>query len=277
MSMLLSAEPTIRIVAFLGVFIVIALAEARWPRRKRSHHRLTRWPSNLGMVGLDNLLVRLLVPLVPVALALQLDGSGLFGVIGLTRPASILAAVVLMDLAIYWQHVLFHRVPILWRLHRLHHTDTDYDATTALRFHPVEILLSIGIKLAVIAVLGAPAEGVILFEVLLNATAMFNHGNLKLPERVDAALRLVLVTPDFHRVHHSDIPEETHSNFGFSAPWWDYMFGTYVAQPKLGHEGMTIGLPMFRAPEELRLDRLLTQPFREPAAAPVDETASPTA
>jgi len=168
----------------------------------------------------------------------------------------------LMDLAIYLQHVLFHAVPGLWRLHRMHHTDLEFDVTTGLRFHPVEIVLSMVIKLAAVMALGAPAVAVLLFEVLLNATALFNHANIRLPVGLDRVLRWVMVTPDMHRVHHSVIPAETNSNFGFNLPWWDRLLGTYRAQPKAGHEGITIGIEQFRTPRDLWLDRMLPQPFR---------------
>ena len=174
-----------------------------------------------------------------------------------------LAAVVLLDLAIYLQHVLFHAVPGLWRLHRMHHADLDFDVTTGLRFHPVEIILSMGLKLMVVVALGAPPLAVLVFEVLLNATAMFNHANLRLPAALDRVLRPLLVTPDMHRVHHSVVPRETNSNFGFNLALWDRLFGTYIAQPAAGHTAMTIGIPQFRDPAELRLDRLLTQPLRD--------------
>jgi len=167
-----------------------------------------------------------------------------------------------LDAIIYFQHRLFHAVPALWRLHRMHHADLDFDVTTALRFHPVEILLSMVIKLAAVVALGAPPVAVLLFEVLLNASAMFNHANLRLPRWLDAPLRLVLVTPDMHRVHHSAIRVETDSNYGFSLACWDRLFGTYRAEPAAGHDGMTIGLERFREAEELRLDRMLTQPLR---------------
>ena len=169
----------------------------------------------------------------------------------------------LLDLAIYLQHVLFHAVPVLWRLHRMHHADLDIDVTTGLRFHPVEILLSMAIKLMVVVALGTPALAVLLFEVLLNATSIFNHANLRLPGWLDGALRLVVVTPDMHRVHHSVTPRETNSNFGFNFALWDRLFGTYHAQPAAGHEGMAIGIEQFRDPGELRLDRMLTQPLRD--------------
>jgi sterol desaturase/sphingolipid hydroxylase (fatty acid hydroxylase superfamily) len=174
-----------------------------------------------------------------------------------------LAAVVVLDLVIYLQHVLFHAVPALWRLHRMHHADLEFDVTTGVRFHPVEIVLSMVIKIAVVAALGAPALGVLAFEVLLNATSMFNHGNVRLPRALDRALRWIVVTPEMHRVHHSIVRRETNSNFGFNLPWWDRLFGTYRAEPEAGHEGMTLGVPEFRDPEELRLDRMLLQPLRD--------------
>jgi sterol desaturase/sphingolipid hydroxylase (fatty acid hydroxylase superfamily) len=170
--------------------------------------------------------------------------------------------VILLDLAIYLQHVLFHAVPALWRLHRMHHADLEFDVTTGTRFHPIEILLSMGIKLGVVAAFGMPAVSVLIFEVLLNATSMFNHGNVRIPLSVDRVLRWIVVTPDMHRVHHSISPRETNSNFGFNLPWWDRLFGTYRDQPAAGHEGMTIGIEQFRDPRELRLDRMLVQPFR---------------
>jgi sterol desaturase/sphingolipid hydroxylase (fatty acid hydroxylase superfamily) len=174
---------------------------------------------------------------------------------------------VILDLAIYLQHVLFHAVPVLWRLHRMHHADLAFDVTTGVRFHPVEILLSMLIKLAVVAALGAPALAVLLFEVLLNATSMFSHGNVRVPERLDRVLRFIVVTPDMHRVHHSIETPETNSNFGFNLPWWDRMFGTYRPEPLAGHEAMTIGIQQFRTRSDLRLDRMLLQPFREGTGA----------
>jgi sterol desaturase/sphingolipid hydroxylase (fatty acid hydroxylase superfamily) len=174
---------------------------------------------------------------------------------------------VALDLVIYGQHVVFHKVPVLWRLHRMHHADLDIDVTTGLRFHPFEILISLGVKIAAVIALGIPVVAVLLFEVVLNATSMFNHANVSMPPALDRVLRLILVTPDMHRVHHSVVRRETDSNFGFNLPWWDRLFGTYRAAPDAGHTGMTIGLPVFRDPHELRLDRLLTQPFRNDANA----------
>jgi len=262
---LLAHEPAIRLGAFAGIFALMALWELVAPRRRQAIGRLWRWPSNLGVVVLDTLLVRLAFPTAAVGVALLAEtrGWGLFP--GLNAPPwlAVIAAVILLDLAIYLQHVLFHAVPALWRLHRMHHADLEIDVTTGARFHPIEILLSMGIKLGVVAALGAPAVAVLIFEVLLNATSMFNHGNVRLPERFDRVLRRLIVTPDMHRVHHSVAPHETNSNFGFNLPWWDRLFGTYRAQPQAGHEAMTIGIEQFRDPRELRLDRMLLQPFRD--------------
>jgi sterol desaturase/sphingolipid hydroxylase (fatty acid hydroxylase superfamily) len=257
-------EPFIRLAAFGGVFTVMAIWELVGPRRKQAIGCGMRWPSNLGVVVVDTLLVRLVFPITAVGLAIvaEAHGLGLFNAITLPLWIAVLASVVLLDLAIYFQHVLFHAVPALWRLHRMHHADLEFDVTTGLRFHPIEILLSIMIKLAVVAALGAPAVAVLIFEVLLNATSMFNHSNVRLPLGVDRALRWFVVTPDMHRVHHSILSRETNSNFGFNLPWWDRLFGTYRAQPAAGHEGMTIGIEQFRDPRELGLYRMLLQPFR---------------
>jgi sterol desaturase/sphingolipid hydroxylase (fatty acid hydroxylase superfamily) len=237
------------------------------PRRDQRIGRGRRWPSNIGVVALDTLLVRLLFPVTAVGVALLAEarGWGLFATLGLPAWASIVLGVMLLDLAIYLQHVLFHAVPALWRLHRMHHADLEFDVTTGARFHPIEILLSMGIKLGVVAALGVPALAVLIFEVLLNATSMFNHANVRIPKSIDRVLRWLVVTPDMHRVHHSIVRRETNSNFGFNLPWWDRLFGTYRDQPAAGHEGMTIGIEQFRDPQELRLDRMLVQPFRDEA------------
>lgn len=259
----LAGEPILRLAAFAGVLILMAVWEAIAPRRIRAQSRLSRWPNNLGIVVLNTVAVRFLFPLTAVAAALEAAARG-WGLLNLTTlPAGveILLAVVVLDMAIYFQHRLFHAVPVLWRLHRMHHADLDLDVTTGARFHPLEILLSMAIKVAVVIALGAPAVAVVLFEILLNASSMFNHANLRLPLAVDGALRWLIVTPDVHRVHHSVIRAETDSNFGFSLSWWDRLFGTWRAQPEKGHDGMTIGLPVFRNPEQLRLDRMLVQPF----------------
>jgi sterol desaturase/sphingolipid hydroxylase (fatty acid hydroxylase superfamily) len=229
------------------------------------------------------LAVRLLLPTAAagVALVAAERGFGLFHLIGLPFWVAAPIGFLALDLVIYGQHVMFHHVPWLWRLHRMHHADLDIDVTTGVRFHPVEILLSLVIKIATVALLGIPAAAVVCFEVVLNATSMFNHANASLPRWLDRVARLTLVTPDMHRVHHSILRQETDSNFGFNLPWWDRLFGTYRAEPRAGHDGMTIGLPVFRDPRELRLDRLLTQPFRAPpeggdaARAPVLDEPRP--
>lgn len=261
---LLANEPLIRLAAFAGIFAVMAAWEVLAPRREQSIGRGTRWPANIGVVVLDAILVRLVFPMTAVGLALvaEAEGWGLLHAFNLPAWASVLIAVMALDLAIYLQHVLFHAVPALWRLHRMHHADLEFDVTTGARFHPVEILLSMGIKLGVVAALGAPAVAVLIFEVLLNATAMFNHSNVRMPVWIDRVLRWIVVTPDMHRVHHSIVARETNSNFGFNLPWWDRLFGTYRDQPAAGHDAMTIGIEQFREPAEQRLDRMLTQPFR---------------
>ncbi|MBM3569294.1 MAG: sterol desaturase family protein [Alphaproteobacteria bacterium] len=262
--LLIAHEPKLRLGIFFGVLILLALAEAVWPRRPRAASRWARWPSNLGIVVLNTLLLRAVFPTAAVGLALALEPRdiGLMPWLGLSPLWSAVAAFLLLDLAIYLQHVMFHAVPALWRLHRMHHADLDFDVTTGSRFHPIEILLSMAIKLMLVTALGAPAAAVLAFEIVLNATAMFNHSNLRLPGSLDRVLRLAVVTPDMHRVHHSIDKAETDSNFGFNLPWWDRLFGTYRPQPALGHRGMTIGIDRFRDPGELRLDRMLWQPFR---------------
>lgn len=263
----MSNEPVVRLVAFGAVLAAMAAWELAAPRRKQELGRKTRWPGNLGIVVLDTLLVRLIFPAgaVAVAFAAEQRGWGFFNAFGFHAWVAIPASVILLDLAIYLQHVLFHAVPALWRLHRMHHADLAFDVTTGVRFHPVEILLSMVIKLGVVAAIGAPALAVLIFEVCLNATSMFNHGNVALSQRIDRILRWVVVTPEMHRVHHSIKARETNSNFGFNLPWWDRLFGTYRAEPEAGHLGMTIGIAQFRDPAEQRLDRMLTQPFREDA------------
>ena len=261
---LFAYEPLIRLAVFGGVFVVMAVWELLAPRRPQAVARGWRWPNNLGVVAVDVLLVRVLLPITAVGLALiaEAHGIGLFNMIALPTWASIVVSVILLDLAIYLQHVLFHAVPALWRLHRMHHADLEFDVTTGLRFHPIEILLSTGIKLVVVAALGTPAAAVLIFEVLLNATSIFNHSNVRIPAAIDRILRWFVVTPDMHRVHHSILRRETNSNFGFNLPWWDRLLGTYRAQPAAGHDAITIGIEQFRDPRELALDRMLLQPFR---------------
>ena len=262
-------EIAVRIVAFAAVFAGMAAWEILAPRRHLTAGRKPRWPGNLGIVVIDALLVRLVIPTTAAGAALiaAQHGWGLFHALAFPPWLAGVAGFLLLDLIIYGQHVMFHHVPILWRLHRMHHADLDIDVTTGARFHPIEILLSMLIKIAAVLVLGIPALAVVIFEVVLNATSMFNHSNVVMPERLERVLRAIVVTPDMHRVHHSIVRRETDSNFGFNLPWWDRLFGTYRPAPEAGHVGMTIGIPMFRAPRELRLDRLLTQPFRNDQAA----------
>jgi sterol desaturase/sphingolipid hydroxylase (fatty acid hydroxylase superfamily) len=261
----LKNEPAIRLGFFLGVFILMALWEISAPRRRLTVSKIQRWTSNLGIVFLNSLLVRLLFPAAAVGMAVfvQERGWGFFNYVETPYALAVLASVVVLDFAIYLQHVMFHAVPTLWRLHRMHHADLDFDVTTGTRFHPIEILLSMLIKFAVIVVLGAPALAVLVFEVLLNATAMFNHSNVRMPVRWDRFLRLFVVTPDMHRVHHSVEDHETNSNFGFNLPVWDHLFGTYKHQPDASHEAMTIGIRNYRDPRMVdRLYGMLALPFR---------------
>ena len=253
----------LRLGGFLGVLAVMTLWELCAPRRRLSASRWQRWPSNLGLVAVDALMLRLLSPVAAVGAALlaREQGWGLFNALSLPLWVVVPVCLLVLDLAIYGQHVVFHKVPLLWRLHRVHHTDVDLDATSGVRFHPFEIALSLVFKIAIIVVLGAPAVAIVVFEVLLNATAMFNHANVRLPRAADRILRAAIVTPDMHRVHHSVHRDETDSNFGFNLSLWDRLFGTYRDQPRDGHLGMTIGLAMFRSSRERWLPRLLIQPF----------------
>lgn len=240
-------ELLIRLGIFASLFILFALLEAKAPRRVRVQPRQTRWFTNLTITIIDNLTLRLMnmvLPLLAVGAALDAtaQGWGLFNALSLPFWVAVVACVLFLDLAIWAQHLVFHKIPVLWRLHRVHHADRDFDVTTALRFHPIEIAASMLIKIGVVYLLGAPALAVIVFEVILNASAMFNHTNMRLPLQLDRWLRLVLVTPDMHRVHHSVHRNETDSNYGFCLSVWDRMFGTYTAQPRDGHEDMVIGL-----------------------------------
>jgi sterol desaturase/sphingolipid hydroxylase (fatty acid hydroxylase superfamily) len=270
---LLEHEPLLRGAAFVGVFVAVAAWEIRAPRRHPAFGKSVRWPHNLALLLVDVITVRLLAPGAAVAIAVTAEagGWGLLNMIALPAWAAILVSVVLLDLVIYFQHVMFHAAPTLWRLHRVHHADLDFDVTTGIRFHPVEILISTALKCAAVAALGAPAVGVVVFELLLNSTAMFNHANASVPRSVEPWLRWLVVTPDMHRVHHSVQYDESSSNFGFNLPWWDRIFGTYRAHPKRGHVAMTIGVDAFREADELRLDRLLLQPFRDtPGQYPIN-------
>ncbi len=251
----------------------MAVWELLAPRRPLTTSKVSRWTSNLGIVLLDTLAVRLILPMQAVGMALFVEahGWGILNNVIISPWMRILLGILGLDLLIYLQHAMFHALPLFWRLHRMHHTDLDFDVTTGIRFHPLEILLSMGIKMAAVAVLGPPALAVVLFEVLLNATSMFNHGNVRLPKEIDRVLRLLVVTPEMHRVHHSVVIKEHNSNFGFNFPWWDRLMGTYEAQPMKGHEGMTIGLSQYRDPRRLTLAWLLIQPFFESSRYPLSQ------
>jgi sterol desaturase/sphingolipid hydroxylase (fatty acid hydroxylase superfamily) len=263
MAVFLAGDQWIRLGIGAGTFAAMAAWEAMAPRRPQAIGRWVRWPNNLGVLIVDAIILRLLFPMTALGLAVggEERGWGLLNDFPLPRWVAVIVAVIALDLAIYFQHVLFHAVPALWRLHRMHHADLEFDVTTGVRFHPVEIILSMMIKLGVVLALGASALAVLIFEVLLNATSMFNHGNVLLSPPIDRVLRMIVVTPEMHRVHHSIDPAETNSNFGFNLPWWDRLFGTYRAQPAAGHAGMTIGIDLFRNVDDLRLDRMLIQPL----------------
>ena len=263
--LLLGHEAQIRLGFFIGVFTLMASWEVFAPRRTGQIKRRLRWPSNLGIVIFNALVLRLVMPTTAVALALagETAGWGLLQQFDLPLWLASALAIVCLDLTIYLQHLMFHAVPVLWRLHRMHHADLAFDVTTGARFHPLEIILSMVIKFVVIAALGPPAVAVLIFEVLLNALAMFNHANARLPLGLDKVLRRAIVTPDMHRVHHSVIPREANSNFGFNLAVWDHWFGTYCAQPQKGHQEMAIGISTFRTERDLMLDKMLLQPFKD--------------
>lgn len=256
-------EISLRIGAFVGFFCVFAAWETLAPRRAMVTARLKRWLGNLGIVAVSSAAVRIVFPVAAVGLATIAEqrGWGILNQVALGEPAALVIALILLDLAVYLQHVMFHAAPLLWRLHMVHHSDMDIDVTTGVRFHPIEILLSMCIKFSVIVALGPAALAVLIFEVTLNATAMFNHSNIRLPLLLDRYLRWIVVTPDMHRVHHSVLKNETNSNFGFNIPWWDRLFATYRDQPAAGHAHMVIGLLQFRDPDGLTLSRLLIMPF----------------
>lgn len=261
---MLQHELDIRLACFFGVFGGMALWEIVAPRRRLIASKLLRWSNNLALVALNSVLLRALFPAAAVGVAAFAAGQGwgLFNYFAAPFWLALPASVVLLDFVIYLQHVMLHAVPLLWRLHRVHHADLDFDVTTGTRFHPIEIVLSMLIKAAVILLLGPPVVAVVIFEVLLNATSMFNHGNVRMPAAVDRALRLLLVTPDMHRVHHSIDQDETNSNFAFNLSVWDRLFGTYREQPRAGHEEMTIGISTFREANRcVWLPGILVLPF----------------
>jgi sterol desaturase/sphingolipid hydroxylase (fatty acid hydroxylase superfamily) len=263
----LQREALLRLGCFAGVFAVMLLWENAAPRRSLTVPRLQRWTHNLGLLLLNSLVLRLLFPAAAVGIAYSAGsmGWGLFNHVALPYWLEVTLAVLLLDLAIYLQHRLMHLLPPLWKLHRVHHADLDIDMTTGSRFHTLEILLSMLIKWLVIFLLGPALLAVLIFEILLSGMAVFNHANLRLPARLDAILRRLVVTPDMHRVHHSILRHETDSNFGFNLSIWDRLFNTYIAQPEKGHAGMTIGIPEFRDPQQVdRLPGMLALPFVKP-------------
>jgi sterol desaturase/sphingolipid hydroxylase (fatty acid hydroxylase superfamily) len=259
----MTSEPIIRLGAYLGVFALMATLEALAPRRRLRTAKGARWLANLSITFLNTILLRLLFPAGAVAFAMAARdrGWGVLNTLDLPVPVEAVLAVIALDAVIYAQHAAFHLQPWLWRLHMMHHADLDIDVTTGARFHPLEILISMGIKAAAIAAIGPSPTAVVAFEVILNALAMFNHSNVALPLAVDRVLRLLVVTPDQHRVHHSVIIREMNGNYGFNLSLWDRLFGTYRAQPVRGHEGMTIGLANYRDPRRLTLPHLLAMPF----------------
>jgi len=257
-------ESVIRLSAFLGIFLIMAVWEIIAPKRQLTQSKVARWTSNIGLVVVNTLVLRLFFPAAAVGFALyaQTNDLGYFNHAALPGPLEIIVAIIVLDSVIYFQHVLFHAVPVFWRLHRVHHADLDFDVTTGARFHPIEIILSMLIKFAVIILLGPAVSAVVIFEVVLNATAMFNHSNVRMPALLDKWIRYLIVTPDMHRVHHSIYPHETNSNFGFNLSLWDRLFGTYRAVPDDGHEGMTIGIETFRDRQHcVNLPGMLSIPF----------------
>lgn len=262
--LILKSEAYIRLGFFFGIFGVVALSELLVPRRKLTTSKSTRWASNIGLVFIDSVVVRLIFSAGATGFAFvaQERGWGLLYMLEAPYWLKVAAGVIALDFVIYMQHAMFHFIPLLWRFHMMHHADLDFDVTTGTRFHPIEILISMGIKIGAIFFIGASPLAVLIFEVVLNATAMFNHGNIRIPKSIDRVLRLFVVTPDMHRVHHSVIIKEFNSNFGFNLPIWDRLLGTYCAQPMKGHDDMTIGLSWFRDPQRLGLGSLLLMPFR---------------
>jgi sterol desaturase/sphingolipid hydroxylase (fatty acid hydroxylase superfamily) len=269
-------EPVIRFVFFFGSLILMALWETLSPCRRLSVSKSMRWFSNLGLAVLNTVILRAIFPFAAVGIAkIATEQSwGLFNVVSLPYWQTVVLSIAGLDLIIYLQHVMFHALPSLWRLHKVHHADRDFDVTTGLRFHPIEILLSMGIKIAAIVLLGAPVTAVLIFEILLNATALFNHGNVSLPPQLDRFLRWFVVTPDMHRVHHSVIPRETNSNFGFNLPWWDYLLGTYRSHASLSHQDMTIGLSEYQTTFKIeQLHWMLIMPFlKESSRYPMNQS-----
>ena len=265
-----------RMAVFIVALAVLAIAEIAVPRQRNEIPRLIRWTNNFGIVIVDALLVRIAFPVAASSLAFiaQREGWGVFNILEPPFWIAFLASLLFLDFAIYLQHVVFHAVPALWRFHRMHHADLEFDVSTGLRFHPGEILISFAFKLGVVLAIGPPAAAVLVFEIVLNATSMFNHSNIRISPRADKLLRWMLVTPDMHRIHHSVDSSDNNSNFGFNLPWWDRLLGTYRKEPKVGYGNMTIGLYEFRSRRELWLDRMLAQPFRNELDSSVSDNKS---
>lgn len=261
--MIIENEISIRLGFFVGIFVFMVSWELMAPRRDLSTSKAMRWLTNIGIVVINTIVVRLLFSAAAVGTAIIASQRN-WGIINILEWPAWFAmpfAVITLDFIIYLQHVMFHAVPVLWRLHMVHHADLDLDVTSGARFHPIEIVLSMGIKLPAVVLIGASAEAVVIFEVLLNATAMFNHSNVRIPKQLDLLLRWIIVTPDMHVIHHSVKREETNRNFGFNLPWWDRLLGTYLPEPQKGYLGMTIGLEQFRNPARLGLSKILLLPF----------------
>ncbi|GLT19919.1 hypothetical protein GCM10007938_37020 [Vibrio zhanjiangensis] len=254
----------IRLSIFIAVLLLCALWEWKMPRRRLSQNKTYRWANNLGLVSLNSLCLSIFMPILAFDAAniAQQNSWGLMHAIKLPTLAEFFLGILILDFVIYSQHLIFHKIPWLWRLHRMHHSDQDIDVTTGTRFHPIEIILSMWLKIAAIVLLGISPITVIVFEIILNASAMFNHSNARLSLDLDSLMRKIIVTPDMHRVHHSRNPQETHSNFGFFLSIWDRCFNTYTDQPELGHQGIKIGITQFQTASEQRIDNMLTQPFR---------------
>ncbi|MFK5977559.1 MAG: sterol desaturase family protein [Rhizobiaceae bacterium] len=259
------SEATIRLSVFIGLFAIMAILEIFAPRRKLRPVKMLRWFTNWAIILIDSVLVRLLFKTAAVGAALWAaeHGYGLFNMIALPYWLAFTVSFLVLDFAIWLSHVASHKIPMFWRIHRMHHSDIDIDVTTAIRFHPIEIILSMFWKYLIVLILGAPAASVLVFEIVLNGGALFNHSNFKLPLSIDKILRLFIVTPDMHRVHHSTERNETDSNYGFNLSIWDRMFGTYIDQPKKGHEDMIIGLEHWQDEKPARLDWILMIPFRK--------------
>ncbi|MGB8636053.1 MAG: sterol desaturase family protein [Rhodanobacteraceae bacterium] len=257
------SEALVRLLIFVALATLLALAEWRWPRHRAPANRARRWPVNLGLGLLNTVCLRLLAPVLAYVMAIwaRQHGVGMFNLLSVPAWLAVAVSMLLLDMAIYWQHRILHRVGWLWRLHRVHHTDVALDVSSGLRFHPMEIVLSLGVKVAVVLALGAPPVAVLAFEILLSSFSLFTHTNLAIPVRADRPLRWLIVTPDMHRIHHSVLREEHDSNFGFNASWWDRLFGSYRDQPRQPQAELRLGLEQFRQASEQRFPALLMQPF----------------